>query len=150
MTMILAGHETTAQLMSWTLVMLCQHREWIDKLREEVDRVVPGKRAPVYSDLIDLPLVNAVLMETLRVLPPAANVVRSCVEVRAAVGVGVIGVLADTCCGGCACGAGRDDRPLPDQEGHNRTREPVLHPSQREVLGVARAVEPTAFRGWTS
>lgn len=79
-TFIMAGHETTAQLIGWTLVMLSQHPQWIQRLRGEVDEVLEGGRAPVYGDLAHMPIVNAVLNETLRHLPPAANVVRACVK----------------------------------------------------------------------
>jgi cytochrome P450 len=75
MTLFFTGHETTALALSWTWYLLAQHPEVADKLAEEVERVV-GQREPVYEDLPQLPFVDNVVKESLRLYPPAYGVVR--------------------------------------------------------------------------
>lgn len=69
LTMIMAGHETTAKALSWTLHLLAAHPEAEDAVHEELARVLGG-RAPVASDLPDLPVTRAVLDESMRLYPP--------------------------------------------------------------------------------
>ena len=69
MTMFLAGHETTANALAWTLYLLAQHPEAVEKLREEVDRVV-GSADPSLEHLHDLTFTDAVLKEGMRLYPP--------------------------------------------------------------------------------
>ncbi|NJO84770.1 MAG: cytochrome P450 [Blastochloris sp.] len=54
MTIILAGHETTANAMNWTWYLLSQHREVEAKLHVEVDTVLGG-RLPTLADLKQMP-----------------------------------------------------------------------------------------------
>ncbi len=70
MTLFLAGHETTAVALSWTLYLLSQHPEVEAKLRSELDEVLGG-RAPTLSDLPQLAYTRMVLDESLRLYPPA-------------------------------------------------------------------------------
>jgi cytochrome P450 len=70
MTLFLAGHETTANTLSWTWYLLGQNPAVADRLHEEVAAVLGG-RAPTPSDLPRLPYVEAVVNEALRVYPPA-------------------------------------------------------------------------------
>lgn len=69
-TILLAGHETTANALMWTLYLLSQHPEASDRLHEELDRVV-GERAPVPQDYPRLPYTRRVLTESMRLFPPA-------------------------------------------------------------------------------
>jgi len=70
LTLLLAGHETTANALVWACYLLSQHPEVAEKLRDEVDTVL-GQRAPRLEDLPRLPYVDMVIKETLRIYPPA-------------------------------------------------------------------------------
>jgi cytochrome P450 len=70
MTMLLAGHETTALALSWAWYLLATHPEAQAQLHDEVDRVLAG-RWPSAADVSDLPFTNRVVRETLRLYPPA-------------------------------------------------------------------------------
>ncbi len=69
MTMILAGHETTANALSWTLYELGRHAEIRARVEAEVDQVLAG-RLPTVDDLPQLPYTLQVLEESLRLHPP--------------------------------------------------------------------------------
>lgn len=65
-----AGHETSANSIAWTLYLLEQHPEVIEKLRYEFDTVLNGK-APSFSDLRQLTYTMQVINESMRLYPPA-------------------------------------------------------------------------------
>jgi len=69
MTLFLAGHETTANALSWTWLLLGQHAEIEEKLAEELRRVLAG-RAPTAADLPRLTYTDRVLREAMRLYPP--------------------------------------------------------------------------------
>ena len=69
-TLLLAGHETTAMALSWTWYLLAQHQECEHRLHAEVDAVLGG-RLPTVEDLPNLPYSRMVLEESLRLYPPA-------------------------------------------------------------------------------
>lgn len=69
-TMVLAGHETTALALSWAWVLLAQHADAGTKLREELERVLAG-RTPTVADVPQLPYTRSVIDEALRLYPPA-------------------------------------------------------------------------------
>ena len=69
MTMILAGHETTANALSWTWYLLSRHPEVARKLRDELDEVLQG-RAPTLADLAKLEYTECVIKESMRLFPP--------------------------------------------------------------------------------
>lgn len=74
-----AGHETTANALTWATVMLTAHpQEWA-RVRGEVDRVLGG-RAPEAEDVPQLTRTAMVLRETLRLYPPAWMIVREAAE----------------------------------------------------------------------
>ena len=79
MTIFLAGHETTAVLLSWTTVLLSRHPGIRTKLEEEVDRVLQG-RSPTAADFPNLPYTQQILEESMRLFPPAIAVGRSSLE----------------------------------------------------------------------
>ena len=68
MTLLLAGHETTANLLTWAWHLLAQHPDAADRLRAEVSGL---GRTPSYDDLPNLPFTYAVVAEVLRLYPPA-------------------------------------------------------------------------------
>ena len=56
-TFFFAGHETTSQLLSWTMFLLSTNPDWQEKLRDEVMREC-GKEIPDADNLSKLKLVN--------------------------------------------------------------------------------------------
>ncbi|CAL1355889.1 unnamed protein product [Linum trigynum] len=75
-TFYFAGKETTANLLSFALLMLANHQEWQDKAREEVIRVLGRDKSPVADNLSDLKILNLIIQETLRMYPPAVLLLR--------------------------------------------------------------------------
>ena len=69
MTLFLAGHETTANVLSWTWFLLGQNPEVEEKLIEELGRVLGG-RVPTPADLPQLVYTDTVLRESMRLYPP--------------------------------------------------------------------------------
>ena len=70
MTIFLAGHETTANALTWTWYLLSQHPEVERRFHAEVDTALGG-RAPTADDLAALPYTRMVLAESMRLYPPA-------------------------------------------------------------------------------
>jgi len=70
MTLFLAGHETTANLLTWTWYLLSQHPEVESRLHEELDRVLSGRLSQA-DDLPQLTCTEKVLAESMRLYPPA-------------------------------------------------------------------------------
>lgn len=70
LTLFLAGHETTANLLSWTWLLLSRHADVERKLHDEVDDAL-GDRLPTLDDLPSLPYTRQVLAESMRLYPPA-------------------------------------------------------------------------------
>jgi cytochrome P450 len=78
-TMFLAGHDTTANTLNWTWVLLAQHPEIEARLHAEIDRVLAG-RTPTLADLKQLPYVERVIKESMRLYPPAFTFSRAAAE----------------------------------------------------------------------
>ena len=74
-TIFSAGHETTANLLSWTLYLLARHPDVLAKLHQELDDVLQGK-IPNAEDLQKLPYTRAILNESMRFRPPAGILLR--------------------------------------------------------------------------
>jgi cytochrome P450 len=70
MTIFLAGHETTANALTWTWYLLSNHPEVEQRLHQEIDAVV-GSRKPTFSDVAELRYTEMVLSESMRLYPPA-------------------------------------------------------------------------------
>jgi pentalenene oxygenase len=68
-TLLMAGHETTATALSWTLHLLGQHPAIERALHAELDRF--GLRLPSLEDLPRLSYTRAVITESMRLFPPA-------------------------------------------------------------------------------
>ena len=69
-TLLVAGHETTSNLLTWTWYLLSQHPEVEQRLHAEVDKVLGGQ-LPTVEKLSELRYTHMVLEETLRLYPPA-------------------------------------------------------------------------------
>ena len=67
-TMLMAGHETTTQTLSWTLYHLAKNKEILRKVRAESD-VVMGDQLPTYETISKLAYTRQVVYETLRSYP---------------------------------------------------------------------------------
>jgi cytochrome P450 len=79
MTLLLAGHETTANALTWTWYLLSQNPEAEQKLHAELDEVLEGKM-PGMADLGRLRYTQMVVKEALRLYPPAWILSRNAVE----------------------------------------------------------------------
>jgi len=80
MTIFLAGHETTANALTWAFYLLAQNPEAEARLHEEVDRVLGGGRRAGFEDVPALRYTEMVVAETMRLYPPAWAVGRMAVE----------------------------------------------------------------------
>jgi cytochrome P450 len=73
-TLLLAGHETTATALSWALYELCRNPGWAERLRAQVDALGPE---PDAASLAALPDLDAFCSETLRLHPILAEFFRT-------------------------------------------------------------------------
>ncbi|KAK0204382.1 cytochrome P450 [Desarmillaria ectypa] len=85
-TLTLAGHETTASTLTWSLFELCNHPEQQDRIRTEIAEVrsrYATKGELTSADYDSMPFMNAVIKETLRFHPivPALLRVAACDDV---------------------------------------------------------------------
>jgi cytochrome P450 len=79
MTIFLAGHETTANALSWSWLLLAQNPAAEAKLHAELDTVLAG-RAPSLEDLPNLRYTGHVITESMRLYPPAWGMARLAIE----------------------------------------------------------------------
>jgi cytochrome P450 len=74
-TFLLAGHETTARALSWTLYLLARSPEWQEKARAEIASLTGGK--PITADDVGrLPVTQRILKESMRLYPPVPAMTR--------------------------------------------------------------------------
>jgi cytochrome P450 len=78
-TFVLAGHETTANALTWTFYLLAKHTDFQKRAAKEIEQVC-GDRLPQANDLAALPFTTAVFQETLRLYPPVPLFGRRVVE----------------------------------------------------------------------
>jgi cytochrome P450 len=79
MTLFLAGHETTALTLSYTLYLLSKDPQSETLLHEELDRVL-GERSPTVADVPQLGYTEWVIKESMRLYPPAWTIGREALE----------------------------------------------------------------------
>ena len=79
MTLLIAGHETTAAVLTWTTFLLAKHPEVKAKVFEEVDRVV-GDRNPTVADMRALVYTTRVINESMRLYPQPPVLIRRALE----------------------------------------------------------------------
>jgi len=78
-TLLIAGHETTAAVLTWMVYALSQHPEALRAVQAEIDEVV-GDRYATVDDIKRMPEVQKVLAETLRMWPAPPLLIRCAVE----------------------------------------------------------------------
>ena len=71
----LAGHETSAAALAWSLYLLATHPEWQDRIAAEAEEVL-GDEVPYFSVINRLKLSRAVFREAMRLYPPVPMFVR--------------------------------------------------------------------------
>jgi cytochrome P450 len=69
MQLLVAGHETSSNALSWLLYLLSSHPDCVERVREEFDSVL-GDRPLSYSDVSKFEFTSQVIMEALRLYPP--------------------------------------------------------------------------------
>lgn len=74
-TFLLAGHETTANALTWVWILLSKHPQMAKLLQQELHEVLGG-RPPTFEDVPRLIYTNQVVQETLRLYPPAWIILR--------------------------------------------------------------------------
>ena len=79
MTILLAGHETTANALTWTLYLLSQNADADARLRAELDHVLGG-RTPSPRDYPTLAYTRRVITEAMRLFPPAWIIGRRAID----------------------------------------------------------------------
>ncbi|KAF9490597.1 cytochrome P450 [Pleurotus eryngii] len=83
--LIFGAQDTTSSALSRVLYMLSVHPNWQDNLREEIFEALDNSDANgrlSYEDIMTLPLLDAVLKETLRLFPPVPFVRRTAIKER--------------------------------------------------------------------
>lgn len=79
MTLLIAGHETSAAVLTWTFYLLSQDPGVMSKLQNEVDTVL-GDRFPTIEDLKNLKYTSRVISESLRLYPQPPVLIRRSLE----------------------------------------------------------------------
>jgi len=78
-TFLLAGHETTAKALTWTLYILSRAPEWQERVRDEIRTVAKSGRIGPLT-ISKLPLTSRVLKESMRLYPPVPVITRVSTE----------------------------------------------------------------------
>lgn len=76
MTMLIAGHETTAAVLTWTLFNLAQKPDLYRRIQEEIDTILGPTNLPMFDDLQPLQLTRLALVEALRLYPEPPVLIR--------------------------------------------------------------------------
>ncbi|PQP97604.1 hypothetical protein Pyn_39913 [Prunus yedoensis var. nudiflora] len=79
MTMLIAGHETSAAVLTWTFYLLSTEPSVMSKLQEEADSVL-GDRYPTIEDVKKLKYATRVINESLRLYPQPPVLIRRSLE----------------------------------------------------------------------
>ena len=79
MTILLAGHETTAQALIWSWYLLGEHPDCERRLHEELDRVL-GTRDATFEDAASLEYTRMTVAESMRLYPPAFLLARRAIQ----------------------------------------------------------------------
>ncbi|MEO8287938.1 MAG: cytochrome P450 [Chloroflexota bacterium] len=76
-TLFTAGHETTASSLTWTFFLLAQHPQVMQALMEEMDSKLAGSAPTMEQMYGDLPVLDGVVNESLRMFPPGMWIIRT-------------------------------------------------------------------------
>lgn len=79
-TFLVAGHETTAKALTWTLYLLARAPDWQDKVRAEAAMVLGPRAAVTAEDLDKLVITEMVAKEAMRLYPPAPVISRAAAQ----------------------------------------------------------------------
>ncbi|XP_059073924.1 carotene epsilon-monooxygenase, chloroplastic isoform X2 [Cryptomeria japonica] len=79
LSMLVAGHETTGSVLTWTIYLLSQNPTSLKKAQEEVDRVLQG-RNPQVSDMKELKYLTRCINESMRLYPHPPVLIRRAQE----------------------------------------------------------------------
>jgi len=71
LTFLIAGHETTSGLLTFSQHLLLRHPHVLAQAYAEVDRVLPGDKRPDYTDIVKLEVIERILKEAMRLWPTA-------------------------------------------------------------------------------
>ncbi|KAF8783411.1 Cytochrome P450 3A11 like protein [Argiope bruennichi] len=85
----MVGYETTATVLTFLAYCLAVNPEWQEKVIKEVDEAFQHHKEMSYDAVRDMKILDAVLLETLRMHPPAASTERTCVEDYELVNTGI-------------------------------------------------------------
>ncbi len=154
-TFLAAGHETTANALTWMWLLLSRHPDARARMEAEVDEVLGG-RAPTLADVERLPWTTACLNEAMRIFPPVPAISR--VAMRRDV-VGGLKVPAGTVMVILPYLIHRDPQLWPNPEGFDPARflpgpARIAHarPSCRSApaggSASARGSRPSRARSW--
>ena len=77
MTIFIAGHETTANALTWTFYLLSQNPDIEKKLLDELSSVITNNRTPTVEDIPKLKFTEKVMRESMRLYPPVWAIGRS-------------------------------------------------------------------------
>jgi cytochrome P450 len=112
LTLFLAGHETTANALTWTWYLLSQNPDCERRLHQEIDSVLAG-RAPEFADLPNLRYTEMVFAEAMRLYPPAWAIGRMA---KAAFELNGVKIAAGSICIASPYVTQRDPRWFPDPQ----------------------------------
>jgi cytochrome P450 len=79
-TMLIAGHETTASALTWALFELAQQPELLARVQQEIDEVMGEREFPTYEDVKNMELVRLCFSESLRMYPEPPLLIRRALE----------------------------------------------------------------------
>ncbi|KHG14945.1 Cytochrome P450, chloroplastic [Gossypium arboreum] len=79
MTMLIAGHETTAAVLTWAVFLLAQNPSKIRKAQAEVDSVL-GQERPTFESIKKLEYIRLIVVESLRLYPQPPLLIRRALE----------------------------------------------------------------------
>lgn len=112
MTLFIAGHETTANALTWTWYLLSQNPNVEAKMWQEIDEVLSG-RLPTPEDYLKLKYTEMVLSESMRLYPPAWLIGRRTIKECQ---IGGYNVPVDSITFMCQYLMHRDERYFPEPE----------------------------------
>lgn len=78
-TIFLAGHETSANALTWLFMLLAQNPQYLPKLQAEIETVLQGEK-PTLESIRGLTYTKQVIQEAMRLYPPAWLIVRAAIE----------------------------------------------------------------------